>query len=108
MEKKPVSVKRQTIYAFIPYVNIWAFYKIQKLRKFILISIGVGLAFTPIQWVMFSGIDMSNMTNPFDLYAHPLFWMYGVALLASLYAILFYFIRRWSKKWNEQFQTENS
>jgi len=49
MEKKPVSVKRQTIYAFIPYVNIWAFYRIQKLRKFILVSIGVGLAFTPIQ-----------------------------------------------------------
>jgi len=57
---------------------------------------------------MLGGIDMSNMTNPFEIYSNPLFIMYGVALHGSLYAIIVYLIRRWSKKWNEQFQTENS
>ena len=108
MQKKPVSIKRQSIYACIPYVNLWAFYRIQKLRKFILIVFAVGLASYPLQWFLLSNIDVSNLTNPFDIYSDPLFIMFAVATNASLLALFVYLIRRWSRKWNEQFQTENS
>ena len=103
VKKESVSVKRQTIYALIPSVDIWAFYRIQKLRKFILIALGLGFAFSPISLAVSSSIDMSTITNPFDLYSNPIFLMYMVGMIASLHGTLVYFIRRWSKKWNEQF-----
>ncbi len=103
VKKESVSVKRQTIFALIPSVDAWAFYRIQKLRKFILITLGLGFAFSPISLAVSASIDMSNVTSPLDLYSNPIFLMYVVGMVASLHGTLVYFIRRWSKKWNEQF-----
>ncbi len=103
VKQKPVSVKRQTIYALIPSVDVWAFYRIQKLRKFILIALSLGFGFSPISLSVSASIDMSTITSPLDLYSNPIFLMYIVGTIASLHGTLVYFIRRWSKEWNEQF-----
>ena len=99
-----VNVKRQTIYSLIPYVQIWAFYRIQKLKMFILISLGIGFAFTPIQKIMFSGIDISS-TNSWDPYSEPLVWMYLFAMMLCIHTLSAFFIRRWSIKWNERLES---
>ena len=103
VKQKPVSVKQQTIFALIPSVDVWAFYRIQKLRKFILIALGLGFAFSPVSLAVSSSIDMSTISSPLDLYSNPIFLMYIVGTIATLHGTLVYFIRRWSKKWNEQF-----
>ena len=103
VKKLPVSVKLQTNYALIPSVDIWAFYRIQKLRKFILIALGLGFAFSSVSLAVSSSIDMSTISSPLDLYSNPIFLMYIVGTIATLHGTLVFFIRRWSKEWNEQF-----
>ncbi len=103
VKQKPVSVKQQTIFEIIPSVDVLAYYRIQKIRKFILIALGLGFAFSPISLTVSSSIDMSTISSPLDLYSNPIFLMYIVGTIASLHGTLVYFIRRWSKEWNKQF-----
>ncbi len=103
VKKQPVSVKRQTIFALIPSVDVWAFYRIQKLRKFILIALALGFGFSPISLLVSASIDMSTVTGPLDLYTNPVFLGYVIGSIASLHGTLIFFIRRWSREWNEQF-----
>jgi len=103
VKMKPVSVKRQTIFALIPSVDVWAFYRIKKLRKFILIALALGFGFSPISLLVSASIDMSTITGPLDLYTNPIFLGYVIGSIASLHGTLVFFIRRWSKEWNEQF-----
>ncbi len=103
VKQKPVSVKQQTIFALIPSVDVWAFYRIRKLRKFILIALGLGFAFSPISLAVSASIDMSTITSPLDLYTNPIFLMYIVGTIATLHGTLVFFIRRWSNEWNKQF-----
>jgi len=50
-----------------------------------------------------ASIDMSTVTSPLDLYTNPVFLGYVIGSIASLHGTLVFFIRRWSKEWNEQF-----
>ncbi|HET6517468.1 MAG TPA: hypothetical protein VFG25_04525 [Nitrosopumilaceae archaeon] len=104
---KPVSIKRQTIFALIPSIDIWAFYRIQKLRKFILIVLSLGFAFAPISLSVSASIDMSTVTSPLDLYTNPIFLLYVISSIGTLHVTLVYFIRKWSKEWNEKVQRLN-
>lgn len=108
VKQKPVSVKRQTIFALVPSVDAWAFYRIQKLRKFILIALALGFAFSPLSLAVSASIDASTLTNPLDLYTNPIFLLYVIGTIGTLHGTLVYFIRKWSKEWNEKFQTVNS
>lgn len=82
--KGPVSLNRQTIYVIIPILDLYAAYQIMKLRWFLLWVWGSGfLISTLISWVL-----------PFP---------YSYAVVPIEIAIAIYLIRRWSKKWNDQF-----
>ena len=106
VKQKPVNIKLQTIFALIPSVDVWAFYRIQKLRKFILIVLALGFAFSPISLTVSSSIDMNTITGPLDLYTNPIFLAYVIGSIGTLHGTLVYFIRKWSKEWNEKFQTK--
>jgi hypothetical protein len=43
-EKMQSEFSVETVFAFIPFVNLWAAYRIQKLRKFLLIFIPLNFA----------------------------------------------------------------
>ena len=89
VEQRPVNVGWQTIFMILPYIWIFAFYRIQKLRMglvLLLITVGVTTAFQMI------------LPFPYGL---------GSALVISI-GIPIYFIRKWSREWNKKFQTENS
>ncbi len=99
----PVKLSVQTIFAIIPYVNIWAFYRIQKLRKFILLSLGIGFVFLPINFLVLRSLNMGDLNNPFDIYTNPIFISYLMSVIVVQLTLEVYFIRRWTKKWNKKF-----
>lgn len=104
VKQQPVNIKLQTIFALIPSIDAWAFYRIQKLRKFILIVLSLGFAFAPISLSVSASIDMDSVENPLDLYTNPIFVSYIVGSIGTLHAVLVYFIRKWSKEWNAKFE----
>lgn len=100
-----VSVKRQTLCALIPYVNMWAFYRIKKLGNAFLISLIIGFASYPIHHLILNDLSISSMTNYFELYSNPNFLIYTIGTHACVYGLFVYFIRRWSKDWNKKIET---
>ena len=114
--KGPVSLMWQTIFCFIPIMDIVAAYRVKRLRWYLAIFLVYGAISTAVQ----------SIVNPMDetlVYNEKVFsetsgfdWNY--ALLGSnpeltiitiiiqnaiSYAIAIYLIRRWSKKWNQSF-----
>jgi hypothetical protein len=86
VKQKPVSVGWQTLFIFLPYVWIFAFYRIEKLRMGLvlaLIAFGISLAF--------------QIVMPFP---------YGfiIALAVSM-GFPIHFIRKWSREWNAKFSS---
>ncbi len=108
VKDEPVSLMRQTIYCFVPILDIYAAYRVKVLRKYMIIMILVGIPVSIADSVIFPdtnktfegflqfltfyyGID----TNHFV--ASIIIWM-GTVLLAI------YLVRRWSKQWNAKFR----
>ncbi len=114
--KESVSLFRQTIYCFIPLVDLYAAYNVKKLRWYLLIMLGLGVVFSvvgeianPTEWTEESilnvdggQIDLENeMFGENSETGMTLFFINtGVT-----YVVAVYFIRKWSKKWNEQFRS---
>jgi len=83
VKQQPVSVNWQTLFCILPYIWIYAFYRIEKLRLGIVIAIGT-----------FALTIALGMLLPFP---------YGLAgnLIISI-VVPIYFIRKWSREWNEK------
>ena len=110
-----VSLTRQTIYCFIPIMDMYAAYHVKKLRWYLLIMFAVGI---PLSIAM-SAVNPMPEADDYDkliLENQEVDWRYALlgenpeAAIASLviyhvvaYALAIYIIRRWSKKWNKQF-----
>ena len=105
----PVSLTRQTIYCFIPIMDMYAAYHIKKLRWYLLIMIGLGIAIGVV----------GETVNPTELADDPTLYVddYGkidwvvmyfgenpeisISLMivgtVITYAVAVYLIRNWSK-----------
>jgi hypothetical protein len=110
----PVNILRQTIYCFVPVLDLYAAYHIKKLRMYMLIMILTGLAMSVVGEVINpSGLSEQPMTPGDELNLDLGKVMFGpnpetsiaimIADTAIAYIIAIYFIRKWSRKWNEQF-----
>ena len=113
--KGPVSITRQTIYAVIPILDLYAAYHIKKLRWYLLIMIltgfGSGLLYSAV--IPEYTFDESSF---FDVESFEIDWiqimfrtdhplgptMFFVNQVIVL-SVAIYIIRRWSKKWNRKF-----
>lgn len=101
IEKEPVNVIRQMIFAVIPILDIYASYKIQKLRLWFLIFWVVGAVVGLIyrELIMSGGYLAQFLNNNSDL-------IYAIdnSIFIIPFAILQAMVmRRWSKKWNKFF-----
>ncbi len=103
--KEPVSLTRQTIYVLFPILDLIAFYRIKHLRKYLLIvylgvAIIAGSAYsmvvTPESWTFNDNYNPNYMLDPMG-------WILNIPMMAVSYAIAIYLVRKWSRKWNEQF-----
>jgi uncharacterized membrane protein len=83
MNKSQVNPKWQMFLAAVPFVNMWAAYRIGKLRRFSIISVPIYIAFN----VLFP-----NSALLFDMIV--------------LVPIAIYLMRKWSIEWNKGFEEE--
>ena len=104
VKKEPVNLLHQMILSVIPGANLYAFYRIQKLRMLLLtylvISIGATLGFGLIIVISFTALGEDIVEMLQFLKGTPM----RVILFAIGSLINIYLVRRWSKKWNEQLQ----
>ena len=80
-----VNVRWQCLFAFIPFINFWASYRIRKLRKYLLLY----LALKGVDFVVSIFIP-----SPYDL---PI-------LLAIDISFTIHYMRKWSIQWNEHLE----
>ncbi len=84
VKQEPVSVGWQTVFMFIPYVWIYAFYRIEKLLLGIVLLLVALAISTAVQMLL------------------PFPFGFGIALAVSI-GLPVYFIREWSREWNTKF-----
>ena len=107
--KGQVSLTRQTIYCMIPYLDMYAAYRVKRLRKYLLIMISlVIIPVTIADKVLFP----IAKTASFEEFLQFLTFYYGVdtnhfvfsmATWAEAVLVAIFLVRRWSKQWNKQF-----
>jgi len=108
IKQEPVDLKLQTILSIIPYVQLYSFYRIQKLRRYFLIIIGtvfVGtsliIAIIIVMMVLYGPeAGASTFRNSMEFLESTPMMAVGI-IVGSLMNI--YFVRKWSNKWNKQF-----
>ena len=105
--EKPVSIKEQIASTLIPGVDIWAFYRIKKLRKSTLyITIPVTVAAIILTMVTFSNYEkfQSELITD-EAYAISQLGVTITALVVIVASLMFanHLVRKWSKEWNAKF-----
>jgi hypothetical protein len=103
--KGPVRIVWQIVFIFIPFVNLWAFYRIKKLRKFLL------MVFIPegvISLAIILPLVVENVQQALE--GNPMTSNESIAATIVLYIVeigftilAIYLIYKWSKEWNTQF-----
>ena len=109
--KGPVSVLWQIIFVvFIPFLDLWAFYRIKKLKKYLLyvyvpqIIIG-GIIAGLILSMAFEGNGLEKLENfSEDLENNDLALIISNILMGLGFTIFsIYLIATWSERWNKHF-----
>ena len=105
--EKPVSIKEQIASTLIPGVDIWAFYRIKKLRKSTLyITIPVTVAAIILTMVTFSNYEkfQSELITD-EAYTISQLGVTITALVVIVASLMFanHLVRKWSKEWNAKF-----
>jgi len=107
VEKKPVNVKLQMVFAVIPFLDLYASYRIQKFRIWVLIFWVAGSIVGIIQNYAVYGGDYFDLNSDIDIFADPVFtanYFLFIIIFAAAQAIV---MRKFSKKWNSSFKEEN-
>ena len=112
----PVRIIWQIIFTFIPIVDLWAFYRIKKLRRYflyvvipafaVMITLGVGISIASLDSPMFDDPTM----DPF-MSEDPAFMLLNIfssAIGIGFHIFSIYLIYTWSKQWNLQFSSESN
>ncbi len=106
VKREPVSVNWQSVFMIIPIFDLYAAYRIEKLRKYLLFIIIFSTVVVISLLILFpideQLLDSPQLETDFDEDG-GIGW--GIELAAIGISIIL--IRKWSKKWNEQF-SENS
>jgi len=109
--KKPVSILWQIVFAvFIPIADIWAFYRIKKLRKAILYITFPSLGLMMMVLVSVASIMVEAGDDPEKIEQIPedLALDVGLSVMSIVVSIgiliwTIYLIATWSEQWNKQF-----
>ena len=105
VKDEPVSLTCQTIYCIIPILDIYAAYRVKRLRKYLIIMILVGIPVSIADSVIFPDTDKT-----FDGFLQFLTFYYGtdtnhfavsIVIWIGTVLLAIYLVRRWSKQWNK-------
>ena len=101
VEKIPVSVNWQTLFILIPILDLWATYRIQKLRLYLLIFLlGFGLAAIVLEIALSPDEYFSDEISTDSLYDES--WEVEIVLTLASMGLAIILIRTWSREWNEK------
>ena len=123
--KGKVSIRWQIVFAIISPVSLWAFYRIKKLRLFVLYVIVPSIV---VSLIVVAGMlyEMDNPQKSFDedgnRYPEPThpphmtsiepqvgkfntgpYMILNIATSIGLTLLSVYLVVKWSRQWNEQF-----
>jgi len=107
---RKVSVAWQIVFTFPPIVNFWAFYRIRKLRKYVLYiilpSIILGMVYgSYVAVVAFNDPTVeSRAHDPWFIYTQPI----GIATTivgSALTGLTIYLVIIWSRQHNKVYDT---
>ena len=113
VKDEPVSLVRQTIYCLIPILDMYAAYRVKRLRRYLLIMLSVGAVlgyidttvFPEYVWEDFDDFTSSMFYQDYVKYSDDsirLLTLIAYQVGAVLLAI--FLVRRWSKQWNKKFE----
>jgi len=106
VEKKSVSVNWQTLFAIIPIIDLWACYRIEKLRMYLLVIIAILVVEFLGGFLIFGDSYLDSYLG--EVSAEDIDdYGYGFATLLIEIGISIVLIRMWSKEWNSKI-AENS
>ena len=109
MPKHPVNVGGQLVSAFIPGVDIFAFYRIKKLRKSILYLLLPAIILTGIFYSSNDAFQTYMDNNPEKSGSGEVYFIAVMIMFLMLASVLIgiaftnYFMHKWSEEWNQQF-----
>jgi hypothetical protein len=99
---KKVSVGWQIVFTFIPVANLWAFYRIRKLRRFVLFIV---LPSAVISIMIIASMYSQPVASPYDfIVPNPAIWITGNMVSIGLQASSIYLVIIWSRQHNKQFE----
>jgi len=112
--KGKVNLVWQIIFSFIPGVLIWSFFRIKKLRLFLLMMAGPAVATVSILPLILLGPEYyetcASIINiiPDNSCVNESMLISGFIVNVIYHGFKTYFIIKWSRKWNEDFQNSSS
>ena len=105
VNRKTYSVKIQMILAIIPLVDLWASYRIMKLRLWLLfIWLGFAILWTLIEWAIY-GDKYWDLDYDFFEPASLIYFILTEGITIIVAVIL---MRKWTIEWNKKIESEGS
>ena len=106
-EKKPVSVNWQSLFIIIPIVDLWAAYRVKKFRiYFFVFWVGFGILDAVVAYAMLG--DRWGSDEGWFVSSDPTLSYVQIAMWIAEVGLAVYFIRKWSKRWNESFRDKHN
>ena len=111
--KGRVSLSVQTIFCMIPIMDMFAAYRIKKLRKYLAIMILV----ISIPVTIASSVFLPTDDEGLEGFTNLMIYYYGIdddqfifSIRVQIGSVLFaiFLMRRWSNRWNNQFDVCNN
>jgi len=106
VNKEPVSVNWQSLFIIIPVIDLWASYRVEKLRLYLLIIIAILITEVTIEGGIFGDAYFDWDYIMTEQEENNLFILQG-GFLAVEIVVSVILIRKWSKDWNEKLTTRN-
>ncbi len=104
VERKSYSVTKQMIMVIFPILDLWATYRIQKLRWYLLIFLlGFGIFWTVVDWAMYGDEFFDEDAPLFADTASVIIFIVEVAIQVIIAMIV---IRKWTIEWNSKIETK--
>ena len=102
VKQEPVSIKWQIVFMFIPFVSIWAYYRIEKLMS----GIGLGILTYVISFgimvILWGFADSIYQEEGSDILQNIVAVVFVIASYAIPIWIHVHFMLKWARAWNQK------
>jgi len=108
VNRKTYSVKKQMILAIFPFFDMWASYRIMKLRLWLLfIWLGFGIIGTLSDWAIY-GDEYWDLDWDAPVFFEPASLIYFNLFLAIEIIVAVILMRKWTIEWNRKIESEGN